>query len=174
MQLLWGGFFSISPLNPPPPWVSPVPTTFSGVFVAFAYVVLILIAWSSSIHFFTYFTGSPLHFFLFTSSGRVHVVADFIFCKYSNYMCSLMATLCFEVLFFRLSLFLHWFYGCGWSSAADVGIQLGQGWVGLQAQRIIMPQSILVLFLIYRKMQLKVGSFQVLRAFFPKGDYRLL
>jgi len=60
----------------------------------------------------------------------------------------------------------EWLSGCGWSSAADVGIQLGQGWVGLQAQRIIMPESILVLFLIYRKMQLKVGSFQVLEGFF--------
>lgn len=65
--------------------------------------------------FFPYFAAPPLHFFLSTSSGRVHVVADFIFCKYSNYMCSLMATLCFEVLLFsaapcfRIGFFLFLF-----------------------------------------------------------------
>lgn len=43
MQLHWGGFFSCAVSLPPLPIIS---TTFSGVFVAFAYVVLILIAWS--------------------------------------------------------------------------------------------------------------------------------
>lgn len=103
--------------------VSPFPfplslfTTFSGVFVAFAYVVLILIACRHrhcsvvGFHFFPFHISlqSSFLFSFFTISGRVHVVADFIFCKYSNYICSLMATLCFEARLLLLFVFFFFF-----------------------------------------------------------------
>lgn len=67
MQLHWGGFFSCAVSLPPLPIIS---TTFSGVFVAFAYVVLILIAWSV-IHsfFFSIFRCASAALFPFDKFG---------------------------------------------------------------------------------------------------------
>lgn len=184
MQLHWGGFFSCAVSLPPLPRIS---TTFSGVFVAFAYVVLILIAWS------------VIHSFFFHISLRLRCTFSF---RQVRVVCMLSPILSFvntaiicvpwwrhyvlKFCFFRLLLvfvlvFFFSFFGhtCAeclsgweddddWSSIADVGINLGQGWAGLQAQRIIMQERILVAFLIHRKMQFKADCKSLRVPFFDQ------
>lgn len=80
------------------------------------------------------------------------------------------------VLVFFFSFFGHTCAEClsawedddDWSFIADVGINLGQGWAGLQAQRIIMQERILVAFLIHRKMQFKADGKSLRVPFFDQ------